>query len=95
MSKLEDPTVKRRRRAIPSYAESTNVTGGTTGKTTVYGLNPYTDYTLAITAYNSGGEGPSSDETTFATLEDGMLRNLFSESYLTLCSSRKYLYLPQ
>lgn len=95
MSKLDDPTVRRRRRAIPSYAQSTNVTGGTTGKTTVYELKPYTDYTLAITAFNSGGEGPSSDEATFATMEDGMQRKLFSECYLILCSSKTYLYLPQ
>ena len=84
MSKLDDPTARRRRRAIPSSAKSTNVTGGTTGETTVYGLAPYTGYTLAIKAFNSGGEGPSSDEVTFDTMEDGKLRKLFSECYLTL-----------
>ena len=80
MSKLSE---RRRRRAIPSYAKSTNVTGGTTREATVYGLTPYTGYTLAIKAFNSGGEGPSSDEVTFDTIEDGMLRKIFAE-YVTL-----------
>lgn len=70
VSKLTDQTARRRRRAIPSYAKSTNVTGGTTKEATVYGLTPYTGYTLAIKAFNSGGEGPSSDEVTFDTIED-------------------------
>ena len=83
MSKLNDLTVRRRRRAIPSYAKSTNVTGGTTREATVYRLTPYTDYTIAIKAFNSGGEGPSSDEVTFDTIEDGMLRKIFAE-YVTL-----------
>ncbi|KAL9959377.1 hypothetical protein ACROYT_G032696 [Oculina patagonica] len=62
-------TARRRRRAIPSYAKSTNVTGGNTKETTVYGLTPYTNYRIAITAFNSGGNGPASDEVTAATLE--------------------------
>lgn len=74
MSKLTDLAVRRRRRAIPSYAKSTDITGGTTKEATVYGLAPYTGYTVAIKAFNSGGEGPSSDEATFDTIEDGMLR---------------------
>lgn len=65
-------SAKRRRRAIPSYANSTFVKGGTTSETTVYDLNPYTSYTIAIKANNSGGEGPSSDEASFNTIEDGM-----------------------
>ena len=79
MSKLTDSTVRRRRCAIPSYAKSTNVTGGTTKVATVYGLTPYAGYTVAIKAFNSGGEGPSSDEVTFDTIEDGMLGKIFSE----------------
>ena len=82
MSKLTDLKVRRRRRAIPSYAKSTDVPGGTTKEATVLGLAPYTGYTLAIKAFNSGGEGPSSDEVTFDTLEDGMLRKIFS-GYVT------------
>lgn len=37
----------------------------------VTGLTPFTSYTLAIKAFNSGGEGPPSDEVKFDTLEDG------------------------
>ena len=82
MSKLTDLTVRRRRRANPSYAKSTDVKGGNTKEATVYGLAPYTAYTLAIKAFNIGGEGPSSDEVTFDTIEDGMLIKIFSE-YVT------------
>jgi len=79
VSKLTNLKVRRRRRAIPSYAKPTYVTGGTTKEATFYGLTPYTAYALAIKAFNSGGEGPSSDEVTFDTIEDGMLRQIFSE----------------
>ena len=34
---------------------------------------------MAITAFNSAGEGPSSDKITFDTIEDGMLGKIFSE----------------
>ena len=37
----------------------------------VTGLTPFTNYTLAIKAFNSGGEGPESDAINFNTLEDG------------------------
>lgn len=67
---------KRRRRAIPTYATFTNVTGGKTQQTTVYGLKPYTKYSLAIKAYSCGGEGPSSDEVTFSTIGDGKFHKL-------------------
>ncbi|XP_031566380.1 fibronectin type III domain-containing protein-like [Actinia tenebrosa] len=39
-------------------------------KQNVTGLIPYTSYTLTIKAFNSGGEGPSSEEVKFDTLED-------------------------
>lgn len=64
---------KRRRRDIPSYAYFTNVTGGKTHQTTVYGLKPDTNYKLVIKAFSCGGaEGPASDEVTFSTLRAGM-----------------------
>ena len=56
---------RRRRRAIPGYASVATVLGKS--EATVKGLSPFTKYTLAIKAFNSGGEGPSSDETTFET----------------------------
>lgn len=65
---------RRRRRAIPSYANSTDVKGRTTSETTVFDLKPYTSYTMAIKAFNSGGEGPASDEIDLATLQDGMFK---------------------
>ncbi|XP_068713298.1 fibronectin type III domain-containing protein-like [Montipora foliosa] len=52
--------LKRRRRPIPIYASSTNVTGGSTERYTVTGMTPYIQYIIAITAYNSGGDGPKS-----------------------------------
>lgn len=61
---------RRRRRAIPSYANSTDVKGRTTSETTVFDLKPYTSYTMAIKAFNSGGEGPASDEIDLSTLQD-------------------------
>ena len=33
------------------------------------GLKPFTNYKFAITAYNSGGNGPESDEVAAATDE--------------------------
>lgn len=62
-------SAKRRRRAIPTFASSTNVTGGGTQRYTVTGLKPYTRYTIAVTAYNSGGDGPESAEVKANTLE--------------------------
>ena len=61
----------RRRREIPGYASFVNVRGGSTDRHNVTELTPYTDYTFAITAYNSGGEGPTSSEAFAATEEDG------------------------
>ena len=55
------------------YALSVNVPGGTTTSHTVTRLTPYTNYNFAITAYNSGGEGPASDEAFAATDEDSKL----------------------
>ena len=63
-------TARRRRRAIPSYANSNDTKGGP--PYTLTGLTPYTDYNLAIKAFNSGGEGPSSDEISFSTLQASM-----------------------
>ena len=63
----------RRRREIPAYALSVSVPGGTTTSHTVKSLTPYTNYNFAITAYNSGGEGPASDEAFAATYEDSKL----------------------
>ncbi|XP_068738238.1 fibronectin type III domain-containing protein-like [Montipora capricornis] len=60
---------KRRRRAVPTFASSTNVTGGGMQSSTVPGLKPYTRYTIGVTAYNSGGDGPESAEVKANTLE--------------------------
>ncbi|XP_068715034.1 hemicentin-1-like [Montipora foliosa] len=60
-------SAKRRRRAIPSFALSTNVMEGSTQKYAVTGLRPYTCYTMAITSYNSGGDGPESAEVKVNT----------------------------
>ena len=65
-------TAKRRRRAVPSYADSVDVIGGTTDKHRVVGLKPYTSYSIIMTAKNSGGEGPESDQVSASTIEGGM-----------------------
>ena len=61
----------RRRREIPGYATFVNVRGGSTDRHKITKLTPYTNYIFAITAYNSGGEGPASNEASAATEEDG------------------------
>ena len=61
----------RRRREIPGYASFVNVRGGGTDRHKITELTPYTNYNFAITAYNSGGEGPASKEAFAATEEDG------------------------
>ena len=61
----------RRRREIPGYESFVNVRGGSTDRHNVKELTPYTDYIFAITAYNSGGEGPASNEAFAATEEEG------------------------
>lgn len=62
-------SAKRRRRAIPGYASVTNVMGVDTERYTVTGLKPYTNYKFVITAYNSGGNGPESDQVAADTDE--------------------------
>jgi hypothetical protein len=59
---------KRRRKEIPAGAK---VFKATKTEETVTGLTPYTKYNMAIKAFNSGGEGPQSDEISFDTLQDG------------------------
>ncbi|PFX12631.1 Neural cell adhesion molecule L1 [Stylophora pistillata] len=61
---------RRRRRAIPSYANSADVKARTTSSTAVLDLKPYTSYKVAIKAFNSGGKGPATYETYFDTLQD-------------------------
>ena len=69
-------SVRRRRRSIPENAKTSDVskTEACSGEKCSYevkGFEPYTNYKLAITAFNSGGEGPASEEIAFATLQDG------------------------
>jgi len=59
---------KRHRRDVPNYASFTNVTESTSHQITVYGLNPDTNYNLAIKAFSCGGEGPASVEVSFSTM---------------------------
>ena len=73
-------SAKRRRRAIPTFASSTNVTGGGTQNYTVTGLKPYTRYTIAVTAYNSKGDGPESAEVKVDTEEAGKVVLMFKEN---------------
>ena len=68
-------TARRRRRDIPNNAAFAIVTGGATQTYTVTNLTPYTDYNMAITAFNSGGEGPASIEVFAPTAEAGKLRH--------------------
>ena len=70
-------TAKRRRRAVPSYAAFVNVPGGNTQSYKVTKLKPYTHYSIAIKAFNSGGEGPASTEVFADTDEAGKLRPFF------------------
>ena len=72
---------KRRRRAIPTFASSTNVTGGGTQSYTVTELKPYTRYTIAVTAYNSVGDGPESAEVIAFTSETGKVVLVFKGNY--------------
>ena len=79
----------RRRREIPGYASYVNVRGGSTDRHKVTELTPYTNYIFAITAYNSGGEGPASNEDFAATEEDGkFLKEFTVTSILTKISQR-------
>lgn len=61
------------RRDGPNYNDSfTNVTGGESHQTTVYGLEPGTKYHLVIKAFSCGGEGPASHDVSFYTTRAGM-----------------------
>ena len=65
---------RRKRRAIPSYAAFVNVAGGNTQRHIVNNLKPYTNYNMAIKAFNSGGEGPASMEVFVLTEDTGKPR---------------------
>ena len=43
---------------------------------TFEGFKPFQKYELMMTAFNSGGTGPASDEQSFQTKEDGMISSL-------------------
>lgn len=60
---------RRKRRAIPSTAEKFEVIGGSKTEATISGLKPYTAYSAAVKAFNSGGEGPASPIISFETSE--------------------------
>ena len=48
-----------------------NVTGGGNRQTSLTVLRPYTNYTVRITAYNHGQEGPASENITQETAQLG------------------------
>lgn len=52
--------------------------GGNTESYTVTDLKPYTDYSMAMKAFNSGGEGPASIEVFAPTNEAGKPPPFFS-----------------
>ena len=67
---------RRHKRTIPSYASFDTVTDGNTQKHTVIELKPYTIYNIAMRAFNSGGEGPTSVVVLAQTDEAGKLTTL-------------------
>lgn len=62
---------RRKRRAIPSTAEKFEVIGGSNTQATITGLKPFSAYSAAVKAFNSGGEGPESPIINFETSESG------------------------
>ena len=64
-------SIKRKRRDVPSSADSLEVLGGDTRQATLSGLKPYTNYNAVVKAFNSAGEGPESATMSFKTLEGG------------------------
>ena len=49
-----------------------NITGvGSNRQTSLTALRPYTNYTVRISAYNYGQEGPPSDDVTQETAQSG------------------------
>ena len=73
----------RRRREIPGYPSFVNVRGGGTDRHKITKLTPYTNYIFVITAYNSGGEGPASNEAFAPTEEDSkFFKGVHSYLYL-------------
>ena len=63
--------VRRKRRDVPSSADSLEVLGGNTRQATLTGLKPFTNYNVVVKAFNSAGEGPESATMSFETLEGG------------------------
>lgn len=76
---------KRRKRAIPSYATFNTVANGTTEKHTVTELKPYTNYNMAVRAFNSGGEGPASVVVLAQTDEAGKLTTPYGTKTVLHC----------
>ncbi|RMX60520.1 hypothetical protein pdam_00001439 [Pocillopora damicornis] len=60
---------RRKRRAVPSTAEKFEVIGGSNTQATITGLKPFSAYSAAVKAFNSGGEGPESPIINFETSE--------------------------
>ena len=54
-----------------SFSDTVNITGGDNRQYTLTALRPYTNYTVTVTAYNDGKEGPDSDERTQETAQAG------------------------
>ncbi|XP_020621934.1 hemicentin-1-like isoform X3 [Orbicella faveolata] len=62
-------SIRRKRRDVPSSANSLKVLGGDTRQATLTGLKPYANYNVVVKAFNSAGEGPESVAMSFETLE--------------------------
>ena len=73
-----DQLLARRRRDVPMSSFSSEVltkdacASDGTCKHKFEGFKPFQKYRLAMRAFNSGGNGPPSDEIRFQTKEDGM-----------------------
>ena len=85
--------------ALPNgWSFTAHVSVGAEGErttTTLYGLKPFTNYTIRVLAYTIKGDGPPSPEKTVQTKEDSKLHNnanhLVEILLIYICSGINYL----
>ena len=56
-----------------TFSDTINITGGENRAYTLTQLRPYTNYTVTVSAYNDGGNGPTSDDRIQQTEQAGRL----------------------
>ena len=56
-----------------TFSDTINIFGGENRSYALTELTPYTNYTMTVSAYNDGGNGPTSDNRTQQTKQAGQL----------------------